>query len=941
MFNWNKVFIGGLIFMATLISGLAIGAPVQIPLPEVKAGYAELPPILDGKLDDPCWQQAGLATDFVEYQNKKPLLEKTVVYILYDKENLYIAFRGYESQIDKLVGTYTTENDPVFLDDSFEIFISPFMVTTDKNYYHFVANVLGTKYSMFHGEPMYGDPEMTLTWEVKTGKEANTWVAEFKIPFATLKAHGENDKYWRVNFCRNEIPQNETSSWSFCDSSFHNFDRFGKLTGIDINGKFITFRGDLQPMKATITVPMAPVQVQDAMVPQPKPIVVIPKPVYLKLLGKDLLIDKTTKIVIGNKPSKENAQAAAELNQEIEELAGFKLAIVPASKVQSGKLTNLIVLGEPWVNPISKKICNLENIAVTKSYPGDQGYVLRVTENYVIVSGSDPIGTYYGVQSLKQLLRINSDFSLVAKGAEIYDKPQFNYRCIHLLADKDSIWFHTRLIDRVLSRYKINHILYEVEQGIQWDSVPEINQPMAISKAEFKKVLQDAKDHFITVTPLVQTLGHLEFAFRDKKNMEFVEDSAIPYAYCPMNPKSYEFAFKMLDEAIQVFDHPEYLHIGHDEFEMEGKFPVHEDCKKIGVVDLYYMDTLKLYEHLKQKGVKTMMWGDIFLKEKFRTKIETLPKDIVIADWHYDPRTVYPSINFYQEHGFKTIGCTWYIPRNIEGFSQFCAKKNSYGMMQTTWTGYFGNATAMEKEFYQIYAYILAADYFWSPLPKKLGELPYDPAQVLRDRWEDSKLLAKPKPGVLFDLAPFATVSLVDSADKPGFLGYGPGNDLSGLVRSLQEGQIRLEDAVLYKFAEVNGIPAGIMLKGPAVADSFPQKVVGIPINRKVKEFSFLHTTGWSTKTDSKVGQYIIHYADGTNAPIDLLYAVNIHSWRDSVSTPQQTLAWKGKTQDKHAVHIRSYHWMNPNPDKVIATIDFLGADNNISPILLAITGLK
>jgi hexosaminidase len=941
MFYWKKVILKGIIIMALSIIGVVTAVSAPLPLPEVKASYTETPPILDGKLDDPCWQNAQPASDFIDYQNKKPILNKTEVYVLYDMSNLYIGFRGYESKMDRLIGTYTTENDPVFLDDSFEIFISPFMVTADNNYYHFVANVLGTKYSMFQGEERYGSPETKLVWEVKTGKENNAWVAEYKIPFSTLKARGNNDRYWRVNFARNEMPNNETSSWSFCDGSFHNYDRFGILKGIDFNGKFISYRGELEPLKPAATIASQPVALPDAIVPQPKPVVVIPQPVYLKLLEQDLTIDKTTKIVIANKPSPENAKAAKELQQEIEELAGFKVVIMPANKFKSGKITNAIIIGEPWANPVSKKVCNLEKIEVSKTYPGEQGYVLRVTGNYAIIAGSDPIGTYYGVQSFKQLLRVLSDSTFVAKGAEIYDKPQFKYRSIHLLADKDSLWFHTRLIERILSRYKINQILYEVEQGMEWKSVPEINNPNMISQSDFKKVLKCAKDHFITVTPLVQTLGHLEFVFRDKKNLEFVEDSSYPYAYCPLNPKSYEFTYKMLDEAIEVFDHPEYVHIGHDEFQNRGTFPVHEECKKIGDVDLYYMDTLKLYEHLKQKGVKTMMWGDILYKDKFQGKIDSLPKDILIADWRYSPRTEYPSIDFFQDHGFKILGCTWYIPKNIEGFSQYCAKKHSYGMMQTTWTGYFGNKTAMEKEFQQIYAYILAVDYFWSPLPKKLGELPYDPAQVLLDRWEEPSAQLKPKPGLLFDLAPYCNLSLIDTQDNLGFLGFGPGNDLSGLANLSQLGTVRLSDFIQYNLSQIGQIPAGIMLKGPGVADAFPKEAVGIPINQKLKCISFLHTTGWASKSGNKIGQYIIHYTDGTKATIDLVYGVNIQAWQDSVSTPEQTLAWKGKTRDRKPINLRSFQWTNPNPGKEINSIDFVAIDTTVGPILLAITGIK
>lgn len=971
MKNIRKLLIsGGLII--TMLSLTNAGAesqtPLNLPLPVVQAVYTEKPPIIDGKLDEECWQKAGVAKDFVEYKTGAPAGQKTEVYLLYDRENLYIGFRCFESELNKLVGTYKNENDPVYLDDAVEIFISPFMISIDRNYYHFVTNVLGTKYSLVHAEVRYGSKHEKLDWDVKTGIEQNAWIAEFRIPFSTLKLRGKNDKFWRVNFCREaRASHRETSSWSFCAGSFHNPDRFGILTGIDIDGKFITYKADLRPLVSSVaTTKSVPIEVQNAICPQEKPVVVIPQPVYMKLLDKayDFKITPDTKIIISDNPSKENKKAAEELNNEIYELAGFTLSIEPASKFKATKikLKNVIVLGEVWTNPVSKRICKEENISITKKQPGEQGYILRVTADYIIVSGSDPIGTYYGVQSLKQLLRVmpagateTDSFILVAKAAEIYDKPQFKYRAVHLLVDKDSSWFHKWLIERVLARYKFNHIVYECEAGTRWKSRPEVAHKDGIEPDELKKVLAVAKDHFITVTPLVQSLGHCEWIFRYGVNMDFVEDSATPYAYCPLNPKSYEFIFAILDEAIDLFNKPEYLHIGHDEFDMLGEFPVHEECKKVGKVDLFYQDTLKLYNYLKQKGVKTIMWSDVLLRDEFKKKIDVLPKDIMIADWHYAPVSDYPSIDFFIQQGFKTVGCTWFLPTNIEKFSQYGAKKNIYGMMQTTWTGYFGNATAIEREFHQIYAYILAADYFWSPYPKRLEKLPYEPDEILLSRWQKPvppELITqrfKPVAGILIDLSPFCNVKLIDGVEEKevGFLGYGAGNDLSKLVTFVmstspaQDRKVRLADDVQYLISAIDGIPAGIMLKGPGVAESFPEKVTSIPINHKVNELVFLHTTGYLTRIRRKVGQYRINYSDNTNVTIDLIYGVNIHAWIDNVPSQKMKLAWRGLTKDGELIRIRSFRWQNPYPEKVIASIDFIGSEQNaVSPILLAITGL-
>jgi hypothetical protein len=60
------------------------------------------PPEIDGKLDDPCWKNAPGATDFVDKFFDRVVKDQTVAYLLYDHENIYIAFYCYDSQPDKV-----------------------------------------------------------------------------------------------------------------------------------------------------------------------------------------------------------------------------------------------------------------------------------------------------------------------------------------------------------------------------------------------------------------------------------------------------------------------------------------------------------------------------------------------------------------------------------------------------------------------------------------------------------------------------------------------------------------------------------------------------------------------------------------------------------------------------------------------------------------------
>jgi hypothetical protein len=74
------------------------------PVCSVAAVRTDTPPVIDGKLDEPCWSKANVATDFTDYRLEEPAREQTLVRILYDDENIYIAFECLEPDPDSIVG---------------------------------------------------------------------------------------------------------------------------------------------------------------------------------------------------------------------------------------------------------------------------------------------------------------------------------------------------------------------------------------------------------------------------------------------------------------------------------------------------------------------------------------------------------------------------------------------------------------------------------------------------------------------------------------------------------------------------------------------------------------------------------------------------------------------------------------------------------------------
>jgi Carbohydrate family 9 binding domain-like len=64
------------------------------------------PPAIDGRLDDPVWSQANVATGFVQYNPRPgaPASQSTEVRLLYDGDALYVGMRMYDTNPESIAG---------------------------------------------------------------------------------------------------------------------------------------------------------------------------------------------------------------------------------------------------------------------------------------------------------------------------------------------------------------------------------------------------------------------------------------------------------------------------------------------------------------------------------------------------------------------------------------------------------------------------------------------------------------------------------------------------------------------------------------------------------------------------------------------------------------------------------------------------------------------
>jgi hypothetical protein len=213
-------------------------------------------PKIDGKLDDECWKKAGKAADFIQFEpilGEKPK-EPTIVYLLYDKEKLYVGFECFKNDTSQIVGSQTKRDSDFFRDDFVEIFLDTYH--DHRNCYSFAINCIDAQVdrrianegSISGGDPMW-DPSRAwdCAWEAKTAKTDKGWTAEMAIPFSELRFNKKGDGTWGINFWRGNQEFNERDTWTDVGDRQLNVSRFGRLEDLTVKDLVVARRLELKP----------------------------------------------------------------------------------------------------------------------------------------------------------------------------------------------------------------------------------------------------------------------------------------------------------------------------------------------------------------------------------------------------------------------------------------------------------------------------------------------------------------------------------------------------------------------------------------------------------------------------------------------------------------------------------------------------------------------
>jgi hypothetical protein len=189
---------------------------------------------VDGRLDEPSWEQTPAIVDFVQKEPTEGASpsERMAIRFVYDASALYVGARMYKNP-DSPIQAPLGRRDRLEQAENILIALDTFL--DRRTAYVFGVTASGVRIDRFHPE----DNEATFdegfdpVWQARTSVDAQGWTAELWIPFSQLRFTSAAEQTWGLNVRRSIPTLEEDDYWVPIPRTATAWaSRFGELGGI-------------------------------------------------------------------------------------------------------------------------------------------------------------------------------------------------------------------------------------------------------------------------------------------------------------------------------------------------------------------------------------------------------------------------------------------------------------------------------------------------------------------------------------------------------------------------------------------------------------------------------------------------------------------------------------------------------------------------------------
>jgi hypothetical protein len=258
-------------------------------------------------------------------------------------------------------------------------------------------------------------------------------------------------------------------------------------------------------------------------------------------------------------------------------------------------------------------------------------YRLDIGRDEVSIIAASENGFLYALSTVKQLR--NGPLLSIGK---IRDYPRLAMRGFHLMFESIRQLGATEAAALIKSaaRLKLNTLLLEFGPRFPFERHATVRLPSALTAAELRQLLDQARFHGIQCIPLQQSLGHLNYLLRHDEYSYIREEEEVKAQMCPTNENSFKVFTELAEEVLSYFPDSQFMHIGADETRQLGVCPrCREAAKKKSIGFLYVNYINKVCAWLMKQGVRPILWDDILCRHPHI--LSQLHQDASIMYWDY------------------------------------------------------------------------------------------------------------------------------------------------------------------------------------------------------------------------------------------------------------------------------------------------------------------
>ncbi|MCE9613126.1 MAG: beta-N-acetylhexosaminidase [Lentisphaerae bacterium] len=190
----------------------------------------------------------------------------------------------------------------------------------------------------------------------------------------------------------------------------------------------------------------------------------------------------------------------------------------------------------------------------------------------------------------------------------------------------------------LMRRWGATGLCIEWEDMLPYDGpLRVLRSPYAYSPSDVRAILTAARRARLTVVPLIQTFGHLEYLLKHPAFAHLREQYDDLQNLCPSQPDARPVITDMLDQVLALHPGITTIHIGGDEVRALGKCPLCQPFRLAhGRAALYLKHVTPLLTHLRDRGLRALIWDDMF-REWPVPKLRALGKLAEPVVWDYGP----------------------------------------------------------------------------------------------------------------------------------------------------------------------------------------------------------------------------------------------------------------------------------------------------------------